>query len=52
MSIYLAGASLAGVISNWLAARLGGADGFIPLPRIEHYKEHSLPMLDPLARRP
>ena len=53
---YLAGVAdayathvLANVIANWIAARLGGADGYLPLPLIEHYKERSLPELGPLA---
>ena len=43
---------LAHVISNWIAARLGGADGYVPLSLIEHYKEHTLAELDPLAIKP
>ena len=40
----------ANVIANWIAAGLGGGDGFISLPLIEHYREHSLPELDRLTR--
>ena len=40
-----------GVVPSWIAARLGGAGGFVPLVRVPGF-ERPLPSLDPLARKP
>ena len=39
-----------GVVAHWVAARLGGDRGFVPLVRVPGF-ERPLPELDPLARR-